>query len=350
MGGSFVGHASKNVAEAMAASRGGVLFIDEAYELGQGAYGEEAMTKLISLISDPLHNEDKTIVVLAGYRDDMNMMLDRNAGMRSRFRRIWKFESWTSEDCSQFCVETAKGQGFSMGKGGGAEGRLKNGFDELRWRSGWANARDALAVYEDMVEARSERVFHAPEARPTLQYEDADVAISSMLSHRPKRAVSRSQTGLEGDTGEQYQTLEQSLREQQHKCNHHHNEATETLDEEHEEEHPDIDREELEAKEQKDYEAIEADIASLEAALRELHDSCSSTTETKAASDKREDLSASIASAKKKKEAIARQRALRECGVCPMNFTWKRVKGGYRCTAGSHFVSDADVEKLMGHK
>ena len=49
----------------------GVLFIDEAYDLGKGIYGEEAMTTLLRLLTEPAYANDKTIVIVAGYRKEM---------------------------------------------------------------------------------------------------------------------------------------------------------------------------------------------------------------------------------------------------------------------------------------
>ena len=42
-----MGQTKKKVEEKLNSARGGVLFIDEAYELGKGMYGTEAMTTLV---------------------------------------------------------------------------------------------------------------------------------------------------------------------------------------------------------------------------------------------------------------------------------------------------------------
>lgn len=37
------------------------------------------------------------------------------------------------------------------------------------------------------------------------------------------------------------------------------------------------------------------------------------------------------------------QQQLRVCGACPMGYSWYRCGGGWRCTGGSHFKSDAEL-------
>ena len=45
--GEYLGQTKTKVEEKLNCARGGVLFIDEAYELGKGMYGTEALTLLV---------------------------------------------------------------------------------------------------------------------------------------------------------------------------------------------------------------------------------------------------------------------------------------------------------------
>ena len=55
---------------AMNEATGGVLFIDEAYDLATSSYGTEALTELVGMMTLPEHL-NITMVILAGYKSDM---------------------------------------------------------------------------------------------------------------------------------------------------------------------------------------------------------------------------------------------------------------------------------------
>jgi len=42
------------------------------------------------------------------------------------------------------------------------------------------------------------------------------------------------------------------------------------------------------------------------------------------------------------------QKVVKELGKCPQGFDWKREAGGWRCSAGGHFVTDAEVASRLG--
>tara|TARA_B110000211_G_scaffold154281_1_gene175094 strand:- start:2298 stop:11048 length:8751 start_codon:yes stop_codon:yes gene_type:complete len=89
--GTVVGEAQKLVQEAMEEALGGILLIDEAYELGRSEYGRQAQTKLIAMLEEEKYNNGKLVVILCGYQDKMQKMMRRNQGMASRFGREFLF-------------------------------------------------------------------------------------------------------------------------------------------------------------------------------------------------------------------------------------------------------------------
>ena len=87
--GSYVGQTEENVRLAVERALGGVLFIDEAYNLkreGQSGndYGQTAIDTLVSLMTGKEYG-GKFSVILAGFPDEMRQFLDGNPGLRSRF-------------------------------------------------------------------------------------------------------------------------------------------------------------------------------------------------------------------------------------------------------------------------
>lgn len=38
------------------------------------------------------------------------------------------------------------------------------------------------------------------------------------------------------------------------------------------------------------------------------------------------------------------QQKIAQMGVCPMNFQWLKVPGGWRCAGGSHYLSEGQVK------
>lgn len=93
--GEYVGSTRPKTQAVCNSARGGVLFVDEAYGLyqsenghGTASFGEEAIEVLIQF----MENNNDSLVILAGYKDQMNDMLNNgNAGLQSRIADLGRF-------------------------------------------------------------------------------------------------------------------------------------------------------------------------------------------------------------------------------------------------------------------
>ncbi len=77
----------------------GVLFIDEAYSLvaetGDDPYGAEAVQALLKRMED---DRQRLVVILAGYPEEMQRLLETNPGLSSRFPRHFQFLDYTATE------------------------------------------------------------------------------------------------------------------------------------------------------------------------------------------------------------------------------------------------------------
>ncbi|MBN8571344.1 MAG: AAA family ATPase, partial [Ignavibacteria bacterium] len=76
---------------------GGVLFIDEAYALAGGGndFGAEAIEIILKRMED---FRGKFVVIVAGYTNKMNVFLESNPGLKSRFDKTFTFEDYNENE------------------------------------------------------------------------------------------------------------------------------------------------------------------------------------------------------------------------------------------------------------
>jgi SpoVK/Ycf46/Vps4 family AAA+-type ATPase len=89
--GGYIGQTAIKVVEVVEKARGGVLFIDEAYALmprHESDFAHEALSTLVQKMEDL---RDELVVIMAGYRNEMQQMIDVNPGLRSRMNTYIDF-------------------------------------------------------------------------------------------------------------------------------------------------------------------------------------------------------------------------------------------------------------------
>jgi probable Rubsico expression protein CbbX len=97
--GQYVGHTAPKTRDVLKKAMGGVLFIDEAYYLyrpeNERDYGQEAIEMLLQAMEN---QREDLVVILAGYKDRMEVFFQSNPGFHSRIAHHIDFPDYAVEE------------------------------------------------------------------------------------------------------------------------------------------------------------------------------------------------------------------------------------------------------------
>ena len=97
--GEYIGQTAPKTKWVLERAMGGVLFIDEAYSLYRPADPKDYGQECIDILLQVMENErDKLVVILAGYKDRMDVFFDSNPGMSSRVAHHLDFAPYTLDE------------------------------------------------------------------------------------------------------------------------------------------------------------------------------------------------------------------------------------------------------------
>jgi len=188
--GEYVGQSEKKAAEMMEAASGGVLFVDEAHNLGNSHFSKQAAQVLMTATLEEQH-KGNTMLILAGYPDQMHsMMQNLDPGFQRRFTQTLEFEDWSAEDCvdylKQLCIKE------EIGIDTDAAQHVVEVLGVIKCRPGWGNASDSKYVFESLKKSMAVRAMQGAlqdVSKIRIQMEDAIIAMKAFLSLRPEKKI-----------------------------------------------------------------------------------------------------------------------------------------------------------------
>lgn len=154
----------------------GVLFLDEAYSLvATGAKNDFGLVAIDTLLARMENDRDRLVVIVAGYRADLDRFLDTNQGLRSRFTRSIDFPSYKPIELIEIAnfMAAKRDSGFDQGALATLEGlfeQLANSSKpdaagvERRGLDIAGNGRFVRNVVEKSEEEREFRLDHSEHA------------------------------------------------------------------------------------------------------------------------------------------------------------------------------------------
>ena len=158
--GQYVGQTGPKTDSVIVKALDGVLFIDEAYSLvpegGAGNdYGQEAISTILKRMED---YRDRLVVIVAGYKNEMQRFIDSNPGLQSRFNRYIDFPDFSSGELADIFKMYMKKNQYTLSKD--AEEYLKERFEYAVAHKdrNFGNARYARNVFEKSIQAQANRL------------------------------------------------------------------------------------------------------------------------------------------------------------------------------------------------
>ena len=177
--GRYIGTTEAITTNVINSAMGGILFIDEAYQLaaeGYDGYGKDAMEALLKRLED---DRGKFVCIAAGYTYEMQRFINSNSGIPSRFpERNWiTFEDYTPEELYRIFMIFARKGGYQLDPM--AENAVRGKLTMLynnRGRS-FGNGREARNLFDEVKSNLAARLAeeggaHTPEERKTILMED----------------------------------------------------------------------------------------------------------------------------------------------------------------------------------
>lgn len=183
--GKYVGHTAQMVNEKVSEALGGILFIDEAYSLYKGGsdsdFGEEAVAQLVKCMED---NRNNLIVILAGYKDEMEYFIDHaNPGLKSRFRNWIEFPDYSVDELIEIFKQMLAEKGMKLGTG--AESPLRDLINIRSSDEKFGNARGVRNLLEDILDENNSRLAEMIESDQEPDFETIEAEdILNVLNRR----------------------------------------------------------------------------------------------------------------------------------------------------------------------
>ena len=180
----YLGQTALKTKDVIKNSLGGVLFIDEAYSLGNAekkdSYAKECLDTLCESLSN---HKNELMVIIAGYEEELNnCFFSFNPGLRSRFTWNYKINEYNCEELKDIFVKKINDNGWTMNT------ELKSSFFEDNKLLFKSFGRDIENFFSKIKIAHSRRVFCLENTEKTkITFRDIEKGLELFKNNNDKK-------------------------------------------------------------------------------------------------------------------------------------------------------------------
>jgi len=141
----FLGQTALKTAEVLKSVRGGVLFIDEAYSIGnssgkdtQDSYSKECLDLINQSLTEMREGDDKYfILMIAGYKDELKRnFFGMNDGLERRFSIHFTMEPYNAKELVDIFIKKVLESGWGVERGALTEEFIKEHYANFKYYGG----------------------------------------------------------------------------------------------------------------------------------------------------------------------------------------------------------------------
>lgn len=178
----FLGQTAIKTKDVIKEALGGVLFIDEAYALGNPEKRDSFAKECIDTLCEALSaNKEDLMVIIAGYEKELKeSFFSFNQGLDSRFTWRFKTDDYTAEDLCQIFIKMIKDIGWEIE----TEIKIMNDWFKKNKDYFQFSGRDIETLLTKIKIAHSRRVFCLPEKdKKKINLKDLDKGLEIFLKN-----------------------------------------------------------------------------------------------------------------------------------------------------------------------
>ena len=158
--GQYVGHTAPKTREVLKRAMGGVLFIDEAYNMyrldNERDYGQETVEMLLQVMEN---ERQDLVVIMAGYKDKMERFFGDVPGISSRIAHHLDFPDYSLDELMAIARLMLATQRYRFGQD--AEKAFREYMELRRSQPNFANGRSVRNALERLRMRQAIRLFDA---------------------------------------------------------------------------------------------------------------------------------------------------------------------------------------------
>lgn len=178
----YLGQTAIKTKDVINDSLGGVLFIDEAYALGndekRDSFAKECIDTLCEALSD---HKDNIMVIIAGYEEELKTcFFSYNPGLESRFTWRFKTDEYTPDELRQIFIKKVEDAGWYVS----TEVKIEEDWFKKNIEYFKYYGRDMETLFAKSKISHSRRVFCKPNEQKThLTIDDIDKGFNLFIKN-----------------------------------------------------------------------------------------------------------------------------------------------------------------------